>query len=92
MTREEAIRILGQYDVSAIQFYETDGGEIPWDKGYEALEMAISALKQPEIIHCQDCKYAKENQGELWICAHPDNNAWRITKEFYCGRAERSEE
>lgn len=48
--------------------------------------------EQPDIIHCQDCQYAKENQGELWICAHPDNNAWRITKEFYCGRAERREE
>ena len=46
MTREEAVRILGQYDVSAIQFYETDGREIPWDKGHEALEMAIEALAQ----------------------------------------------
>lgn len=64
MTREEAVRILGQYDVSAIQFFETDGREIPWDKGHEALEMAIEALAQlpsaqPELHYdewCTDCK------------------------------------
>ena len=58
----------------------------------KALRMAISALQQPEIIHCQYCKYARENQGESWICTNPDNNAWRITEDFYCGRAERREE
>lgn len=46
MNPEEAIRILGQYDVSAIQFYETDGREISWDRGHEALDMAIDALKK----------------------------------------------
>ena len=56
---------------------------------YDMISMLSSA--QPEIIQCQYCKYARENRGELWICAHPDNNAWRITEDFYCGRAERRE-
>ena len=60
---------------------------------YSELYDMISMLPfaQPEIIRCQYCKYARENRGELWICAHPDNNAWRITEDFYCGRAERRE-
>lgn len=53
----------------------------------EAIQMAIKALEeQAHIINCPDCKYAMRNQGELWICGHPNNNAWRITDDFYCGR------
>lgn len=32
MTNQEAKKILGQYDVSDIHFYTTDGEEIPFDK------------------------------------------------------------
>ena len=53
----------------------------------EAIQMAIKALEaQSHIVNCPDCKYAMRNQGELWICGHPNNNAWRITDDFYCGR------
>ena len=53
----------------------------------EAIQMAIKALEaQAHIVNCPDCKYAMRNQGELWICGHPNNNAWRITDDFYCGR------
>lgn len=53
----------------------------------EAIQMAINALEaQAHIVNCPDCKYAMRNQGELWICGHPNNNAWRITDDFYCGR------
>ena len=62
-----------------------------YKKGYADAKAEELPFAQPEIIRCQYCKYARENRGELWICAHPDNNAWRITEEFYCGRAERRE-
>jgi len=53
----------------------------------EAIQMAIKALEaQAHIVNCPACKYAMRNQGELWICGHPNNNAWRITDDFYCGR------
>lgn len=73
MTREEAVRILGQYDVSAIQFYETDGREIPWDKGHEALEMAIEALAQlpsarPEQHPDEWCTDCREYDKERHCC------------------------
>ena len=59
------------------------------DMTKEAFNMAIKALEaQAHIINCPDCKYAIRNQGKPWICGHPDNNAWRITDDFYCGRGE----
>ena len=45
---------------------------------------------EPEIIHCRECKHSMNNEnGEPWICGHPDNNAWNITPDHYCGYAER---
>jgi hypothetical protein len=53
----------------------------------EVADMAIKALEaQAHIVNCPDCKYAMRNHGELWVCGHPNNNAWRITDDFYCGR------
>lgn len=51
---------------------------------------AAIAMAQPEIIRCKDCIYAtRHSDGSLWVCGHPDNNAWDIDDMFYCGRAER---
>ena len=69
-------------------YYHLPNGDI----AIPIIDIERAPTIESEIIHCQGCKYAKKNQGELWICAHPDNNAWRITKEFYCGRVERREE
>ena len=53
----------------------------------DAYNLAIKALEtQAHIVNCPDCKYAMRNHGELWICGLPNNNAWRITDDFYCGR------
>ena len=47
-------------------------------------------LSTKPLIRCKDCKHSKNNEnGEPWICGHPDNNAWRITPDQYCGYAER---
>ena len=51
MTREEAVhRIENHIAVHRIGLY-------PHIKLGEALDMAIEALKEPEIVHCKDCKY-----------------------------------
>ena len=46
MTNQEAIKILGQYDVSNIHFYTTDREEIPFTEWSDAIEMAISAIEK----------------------------------------------
>ena len=51
MTREEAVyRIENHIAVHRIGLY-------PHIKLGEALDMAIEALKEPDIVHCKDCKY-----------------------------------
>lgn len=97
MTREEAIRILSQYDVSAIQFYETDGSEISWNKGHKALDMAIKALEQPEIIHCRECKHWCEGDAysycnKLFNMGVLDVYDYMTAEDDFCSNAERREE
>lgn len=46
MKAQEAIDILGQYDVSAIKFYWTDGEEIPFTDWSDAIETAILVLRK----------------------------------------------
>ena len=80
MTNDEAIEHLKNIKI----FSYKDGYTA---EAREALDMAIKALEaQAHIVNCPDCKYAMRNQGELWVCGHPNNNAWRITDDFYCGR------
>ncbi len=51
----------------------------------EALNMAISALEQPEIIRCKDCKKCVIET----LC----NDYWcdgrKVWEDHYCGYAER---
>ena len=82
MTNQEASKILD------LMINLDHNGHVPdRDLVVEAIQMAIKALEaQAHIVNCPDCKYAMYNQGELWICGHPNNNAWRITDDFFCGR------
>ena len=49
MTRAEAARILGQYDVSPMpEMYWTDGERIPASEVISAYDMAIEALLEKE--------------------------------------------
>lgn len=52
---------------------------------------AIAKLQQVEVS-CKDCKYAIKNDDMYWICGHPDNNAWKIYEDFFCGRGVRGEQ
>lgn len=50
----------------------------------EAHDMAITALRQPEIIRCRDCRYKYssdcDNFAGIWV-----------TGDDFCSRAERRE-
>ena len=54
----------------------------------KALKMAISALEQPEIIRCGECKYMMED-GRCYEFA--DDNI-RPSASDFCSYAERQEE
>ena len=61
MTREEAKSILENNAINAtctLGCLPPKVREISsLNKQIEALNMAIIALKEPEIVHCKDCKY-----------------------------------
>ena len=73
MTRQEAIKELEK---------------ITWsDRGMEALNMAIDALEQEEIIRCKDCKFNKGTHK----CFNPKSVAIFPDDNDYCSYAERME-
>ena len=82
MTREEAITRIKDH-MSVHNICEERAVYIT-----EALNMAISALQQPEIIRCKDCKKCVI---EI-LC----NDYWcdgkRVWEDHYCSFAERREE
>lgn len=88
MTREEAINILWMYDVS----FEPH----PAEEVMHAIDMAIEALRQPEIVRCKDCKYLlpKGSFCSKDMCGLRGMAHYRhvdIHNDF-CSRAERREE
>lgn len=42
-----------------------------------------------EVVRCKDCKWSIKDD---WICGHPNNNAWNISVEHYCGYGERKDD
>lgn len=63
-----------------------------------AFDMAISALEQPEIIHCRDCKHWTQQTNydrvplPFGFCESYEVDYINTGDEFYCGHAERREE
>lgn len=41
------------------------------------------------VVRCKDCKWSIKDD---WICGHPNNNAWNISTEHYCGYGERKDD
>ena len=72
MTNREAIEILGQYDVSDLHFYTTDGEETPFTEWSDAIEMAISALqtRDSKTRSCDTCKH--NPPSKKWPCVDCD--------------------
>lgn len=84
MTREEAIS-----EISSLKDY-MKYERIGSDMVPEALEMAIEALKQPEIIRCKNCEHAK-SVNSRWICC--DLSGRYELHDWYCasGRGKNNE-
>ena len=90
MTRKEAIEFLkNMIDREAVGFVapQGDGDVAIWQYHVEALQMAIKALEQPEVIRCKDCKY-NSNPPEYGnaVC----DTFYGMTDQMgFCHRAER---
>ena len=56
MTREEAIKILKPIRDTYVD-HANIAMTVEADNNADALEMAIEALEQPEVIHCGECIY-----------------------------------
>ena len=80
MTREEA-------KVYIIRHCNPDypKGKTEWE---QAVNMAIKALEQPEIIHCWECKYFNDYFVE---CDHESGLRY-INDHDHCSYAKRREE
>lgn len=78
MTREEAIRnLIILREIATLK--ETK----------ECADLAIDALKQPEIIRCKDCQFfAISRQGKSWC----KSSTRHIKPEDFCSRGWRREE
>ena len=93
MTNEEAIK-----KMQAVKAYMISGNPI-WSvtEMGEAFDMAIEALKQPQIIRCKDCKHRDANRcvPPHMDCEQLDGtDEWwlEVKDDDYCSRAERREE
>ncbi len=51
----------------------------------EAVDIAIEALQEPEIVHCKDCRYWDK---EIMYCNH---TGMQIEPDGYCVYGERKE-
>ncbi len=91
MNREQEIKILKPMLDSFVD-YANITMKIEDDNNADALEMAVEALEQPEIIYCKDCAHYHTDVfgGELgrtgiWkniIVAHNACDRW--TKDMNC--------
>ena len=82
MTREEAIKSLASMRSMDVVSW------VASDMRKEAMRMAIEALKQPEILHCKDCKF---NQNEDGTTACDFHNFWCAYDDGYCNFGQRRE-
>ncbi len=77
MTREEAI-----IDLNALKFI-LDNDQYT-DEIEEALDTAIFALQQPEIVRCKDCRWKEGSECVRFSDVRP-------FPDDFCSRAERKE-
>ena len=57
-------------------------------KFYEAIDVAIKTLEQPEITYCKDCAFSHryiDFDGSNWIeCQNPNGLNRDVTDDGYC--------
>ena len=85
MTREEAVEKINWL------YYEADYGNNLPDDIETAVDMAIEALEQPEIIRCKNCTYCEDVGPGLFYCKSEDivPVGQYVEAGFYCGFARR---
>ena len=92
MKREEAIDKL-QWLWSEVYNEDSDASDYA-----EAIDMAISALQEPQIIKCKNCKFSTEDYPyhifhgkyeQTYSCQY---STYSHNGDFYCGYAKGEEE
>ena len=85
MTREEARTILRETSVTPYIHQDIIG------KYFDAMQMAIDALKQQEIVHCKDCKhcYVDGENVRFNVCELDHNKVQ--SDDWFCADGERNE-
>lgn len=88
MTREEA-----QISLATLKRYMSGGGVVD-RKADEAIDMAIKALEEPEIIRCKDCKRFVSKvwltgSGSVDVEGHCGRTGIGVTPHYFCSLAER---
>lgn len=76
MTREEAIDVLKHNYPSSC-----------YEDLCKAVDMAIKALKQPEIVRCKECKHAPKCYGDVLMRSR--GGGYIYCPVEYCSAAER---
>jgi len=95
MTREEAIKIIGCYDIG---FYDLSGEKIPAEKLLEAFEMAREALQDRptvdsvEVVFCKDCKFGVYEKGRGICHIRCEILEFLFQDDDYCSYGERKED
>ena len=88
MTRGEAAEQIYGLILSA----DDEEGPCIFSDQIEALEMAIEALKQPEIVHCNECKCClRADPHELWCQGH-GYPAHLVAENDFCSKGRRIKE
>lgn len=75
----------------AIETLEANYPDACYEQLREAVDLAIYALKQQEIIRCKDCKYRDEGYRRISVKWLPCMDV-RTGSNWFCGSAERREE
>ena len=74
MTREEAIKIIERVDICA-------------NAAETARDMAIAALKEPEVVRCKDCKWVYRDEYSYCYFCHER----QVRSDHFCSYGERKD-
>lgn len=89
MTKEEAIKLLGLATKPRVtKEIELSVAPDVTDKFLEAIDMAIKALEQPEIVYCRYCEHANFVKLGVWCCK---GGGGLVSPDFFCRHGKRGE-
>lgn len=89
MTREEAIN----YNENLKMYMKITDKQNPYkflEENYIALDMAIEALKEPNIIYCKDCAYYRTPERYSYKDPNPyccRSALTKVSENDFCSKA-----